>query len=93
MRRERACKKIFPGRSRRKHKRLSGRKSSPGGFESFGFTLSLAKSEMGKEVGRPTDRLQDDGAKSRRGDRKASERKNGTGGNERQPVMPRLTAR
>ena len=51
-RKGRASKKNLPRRSRRKHKRVSGRKSLQEDLQSFGFTESLAKSEMGKEVGR-----------------------------------------
>ena len=40
-------------RGRRKHERVSGRKSSPErSAQSLGFTPSLAKPEIGKEVGR-----------------------------------------
>ena len=51
-RKGRASKKSLPRTSRIKHGRVSGRKSSPGDLQSLGFTSSLAKPEMGKEVGR-----------------------------------------
>ena len=51
-RKGRASNKSLPRTSRRKHERVSGRKSSPGRSASLGFTPSLAKPEMGKEVGR-----------------------------------------
>ena len=48
----RASNKSLPRTSRRKHERVSGRKSSQDDLQSLGFTPSLAKPEMGKEVGR-----------------------------------------
>ena len=39
-------------------------------MESLGFTLNLAKPEMGKEAGRQRDRLYDDRAKCRPGEGK-----------------------
>ena len=51
-RKVRASKKILSRTSRMKHERVSGRKSSPGQLQSLGFIPSLAKPEIGKEVGR-----------------------------------------
>ena len=51
-RRVRESKKNLPRRSRRKHKRVSGRKAHLEDLESLSFTPSLAKPEMGKEIGR-----------------------------------------
>ena len=47
-----ASKKSLPRTSRRKHEQVSGRKSFPGDLHSLDFTPSLAKPEIGKEVGR-----------------------------------------
>ena len=66
-----------------------GAKSLKEDLQSLGFTPSLAKPEMGKEVGRRRARSQDDRAKcvrvTRRGGRDASERRRGIGEDERQP--------
>ena len=51
-RKERASKNSFPRKCRKKHERVSGRKSSQDDLQSLGFTPSLAKPEMGKKVGR-----------------------------------------
>ena len=59
----RASKESLPRRSRRKHKRVSGRKNSPGGSAQSGFTPSLVKPKMGKKVGRQRARSQDDRTK------------------------------
>ena len=40
------------GRGRRKHERVSGPKALQDDLQSRGFTSSLAKPEIGKEVGR-----------------------------------------
>ena len=48
----RASNKSLPRTSRRKHERVSGRKSSPGRSAESYFTPSVAKPEIGKEVGR-----------------------------------------
>ena len=48
----RTSNKSLPRTSRRKHERVSGRKSSPGRSASLSFTPSLAKPEIGNEVGR-----------------------------------------
>ena len=65
-------------------------------LQSLGFTPSLAKSEMRKEVGRRRTRSYDERVKSvrvtRRGGKEASERRSGLGEDERQPVMARLAA-
>ena len=59
-------------------------------LQSFGFTPSLAKPEIGKEVGRRRARSYDERvrvrATHRRGN-KALERRSGIRENERQPVM------
>ena len=51
-RKGRASKKSLPRTSRRKHERVSGRKALQDDLQSLGLTPSLAKPEMGKEVGR-----------------------------------------
>ena len=60
------------------------------------FTPSLAKPEIGKEVGRQRACSYDERVKrvrvTRRGGREASERRKGIGEDERQPVMARLAA-
>ena len=60
-------------------------------LESLGFTPSLAKPEMGKEVERRRARSQDDRAKrvrvTRRGDRDASEKRRGIGEDKKQLEM------
>ena len=48
----RASKKSLPRTSRRKHERVSGLKALQDDLQSLGFTPSLAKPEIGKEVGR-----------------------------------------
>ena len=62
----------------------------------LGFTPSLAKPEIGK-IGRRRARSEDKKVKRVRvthmGSREASERRSGTGEDERQPVMARLPAR
>ena len=45
-----------PRRGRRKHERVSGRKSSPERSAESWFTPRLAKPEIGKEVGKPSAR-------------------------------------
>ena len=66
-------------------------------LQSLGFTPSLAKPEIGKEVGRRRARSEDKRVKrvrvTRRGGKKASERRRGIWEDERQPVMARLAAR
>ena len=49
---KRVSKKSFPRTSRRKHERMSGRKALQDDLQSLGFTPSLVKPEIGKEVGR-----------------------------------------
>ena len=51
-RKGRASKENLLRESRRKHERVSGRKSSPGRSAESYFTPSVAKPEIGKEVGR-----------------------------------------
>ena len=63
-------------------------------LQSLGFTPCLANPEMGKKVGRRSGHSQNDKEKlvsvtHRRG-RKSLKRRNGTGEDERQPVMARL---
>ena len=48
----RESKKSLPRGDRRKHERVSGRKSSQDDLQSLGFTPSLAKPEIGTGVGR-----------------------------------------
>ena len=48
----RTCKKSLPRTSRRKHERVSGRKTLQDDLQSLGFTPSLGKPVIGKEVGR-----------------------------------------
>ena len=66
-------------------------------LQSLGFTPSLAKLEIGKEVGRRRTRSQNKREKwvrvTRRGRKEYSERSRGIGEDERQPVMARLAAR
>ena len=60
----------------------------------LGFTPCLAKPEIGKEVGRRRARSKDKKVKrvrvSHMGSKEASERRSGTGEDERQPVMAQL---
>ena len=66
-------------------------------LQSLGFTPSLAKPEIGKEVGRRRARSWEKRVKwvrvTRRGGREASVSSRGIGDDERQPVMARLAAR
>ena len=66
-------------------------------LQSLGFILSLAKSEMGNEVGRRRACSYDERAKgvgvTGRGGKETSEKRTGTGEDERQPVMAQLAAR
>ena len=48
----RSSKKSLRKRSRKKHDQVSGPKALQGDLQSLGFTPSLAKPEIGKEVGR-----------------------------------------
>ena len=59
MRKGRASKKSLPGESRRKHQRMSRRNTLQDDLQSLGFTPSLAKPEIGKEVGRQRARSQE----------------------------------
>ena len=51
-RRKRESKEKFPKRSRRKHERVVDAKALQDDLQKLGFTPSLAKPEMGNEVGR-----------------------------------------
>ena len=66
-------------------------------LQRLGFTPSLAKPEIEKEVGRRRAHLYDERVKgvrlTRWGGREASKRRNGIGEDERQPVMAQLAAR
>ena len=46
------AQRAFPWKSKRKHEKMSGRKSSPGRSAESWFTPSLAKPEMEKDIGR-----------------------------------------
>ena len=93
---ETANKKSIPRRSRRKHERVRGRKALQEDLQCLGFTLSLVKPEMGKEVGRRA-RSYDDRAKwvrvTRKGVREASKKRSGIGEDEKQQEVVWLAAR
>ena len=65
-------------------------------LQSLGFTSSLAKPEIGKEIGRRRARSQVKRVKclrvTRRGGKETLERRRGIGEDERQLVVARLTA-